>query len=48
MATRAKTKLIVILAEPEREDKKKYYANYQKHFQAAADKWLVELIDQCK
>ena len=43
MATRAKTKLIVILAEPEREDRKKIYAKYQKHFQAAADKGLVEL-----
>ena len=43
MATRAKTQLILILAEPEREDLKKYYADYQKHFQAAADKGLVEL-----
>merc|ERR1719237_177253 len=43
MATRAKTKLILILAESEREDLKKYYADYQKHFQAAADKGLVEL-----
>ena len=43
MATRAKTQLIVILAEPEDEDLKKFYANHQKHFQAAADKRLVEL-----
>ena len=45
MATRAKTQLIVILVEPEREVWKKFYANYQKHFQAAADKGLVELCD---
>ena len=44
MATRAKTQLILILAEPEREDWKKSYADYQKHFQAAADKGLVELV----
>ena len=44
MATRAKTELIVILAEPEREVLKKFYAKYQKHFQAAADKGLVELV----
>ena len=44
MATRAKTQLSVILAEPEEEAWKKFYANYQKHFQAAADKGLVELI----
>ena len=43
MATRAKTKLIVILAEPEEEDYKKFYADCQKQFQAAADKGLVEL-----
>ena len=44
MATRAKTKLIMILAEPEKEDRKVKYAKYQKHFQAAADKGLVELL----
>ena len=43
MATRAKTHLILILAEAEREDENKYYAGYQKNFQAAADKGLVEL-----
>ena len=44
MATRAKTQLILILAEPETEDKEKFYAGFQKHFQAAADKGLVELL----
>ena len=44
MATRAKTQLILILAEAERDDRKKLYADYQKHFQAAADKGLVELF----
>ena len=43
MATRAKTELIMILAESEKEDYKENYADYQKHFQAAADKGLVEL-----
>ena len=44
LATRAKTKLILVLAESEREDWKKFYARYQKVFQAAADKkGLVEL-----
>ena len=43
MATRAKTQLIMILAESERKDYKKYFANYQKHFQTAADKGLIEL-----
>ena len=42
-ATRAETQLILILAEPETEDKEKFYAGFQKHFQAAADKRLVEL-----
>ena len=41
MATRAKTQLILILAESVL---KKDYADYQKHFQAAADKGLVELV----
>ena len=41
MATRAKTQLILILAEGAG---KKIYADYQKHFQAAADKGLVELV----
>ena len=44
-ATRAETQLILILAEPETEDKEKFYAGFQKHFQAAADKGLVELCD---
>ena len=44
MATRAKTQLILILAEPEEEEEKEYYADYQKNFQAAADKGLVELV----
>ena len=43
MATRAKTQLILILAEPEIEAHKKNYADYQKYFQAAADNGLVEL-----
>ena len=49
MATRAKTELILILVEPEKEDWKDYYADYQKHFQDAADKGLVELpvIEKC-
>ena len=42
MATRAKTQLILILVEPEYS--KEEYADYQKHFQAAADKGLVELV----
>ena len=44
MATRAKTELIVIFAESEYEAYKEFYADYQKHFQAAADKGLVELF----
>ena len=44
MATRAKTQLILILVEREREVWKKYYAKYQKNFQDAADKGLVELL----
>ncbi len=44
MATRAKTRLVLILAESERKDEKKDYANYQKHFQAAADKGLLEVV----
>ena len=32
MATRAKTRIILILVEAEREGYKKDYANYQKHF----------------
>merc|ERR1719432_488818 len=43
MATRAKTQLILILAESEVEAWKNFYAKYQKQFQAAADKGLVEL-----
>ena len=43
MATRAKTQLILILVELEREDWIKFYAKYQKVFQAAADRGLVEL-----
>ena len=43
MATRAKTRLIVILVEAEWVARKKFYAECQKHFQAAADKGLVEL-----
>merc|ERR1712037_316546 len=43
MATRAKTKLILILAEAKDKDWKKFYADYQKHFQVAADKGLVDL-----
>ena len=43
MATRAKTQLIVILVGPEDKNVKEDYADYQKHFQAAADKGLVEL-----
>ena len=37
MATRAKTELILILVEAEEEDKKEYYAKYQKLFHDAAD-----------
>ena len=43
-ATRARTKLILILAEPKKKDFKKYYAEHQKYFQDAADKGLVELV----
>ena len=42
MATRAKIQLIVILVEDDRD--KEYYAKYQKYFQAAADKGLLELL----
>ena len=35
MATRAKTHLILIFAEPEEEYNKGSYANYQKYFQTA-------------
>jgi len=45
MATRAKTRLILILAEAESEDRKQNYKDYQKHFQAAAEKGLLELAD---
>ena len=44
MATRAKTQLILILVEAEREDFKKYFADYHKHFQVASDRGLVELL----
>ena len=44
MVTRAKSQLILILAEPEDEDWKTNFAKYQKHFEAAADKGLVELL----
>ena len=44
MATRAKSQLILILAEPEDEDWKMNFAKYQKHFKAAAAKGLVELL----
>ena len=45
MVTRAKTQLIVILAEPAENYHffKQFYANYQRHFHAAADRGLVEL-----
>ena len=49
MATRAKTQMVMILAEPKRElpgnweDWEKNYADYQKHFQDAAGKGLVKL-----
>ena len=45
MATRAKTQLILILAEPAEEYHyfKQFYDDYQRHFHAAADKGLVEL-----
>ena len=42
-ATRARTGLSLILAEGKRKDDKKFYAEYQKYFQDAADKGLVEL-----
>ena len=41
VATPSSSPLLVILVELE--DLKKFYADYQKHFQAAADKGLVEL-----
>ena len=43
MATRAKTELVLILVDSGRELLNKSYAKYQKYFQAAADKGLVEL-----
>jgi len=43
MATRAKRRLILILAEAENEKYKKLYSDYQKHLQAAADKGLLKL-----
>ena len=44
MATRAKTRLILILAESQLNADKKFYSDYQKYFQDAADKGLVELL----
>ena len=41
MATRSKIQLILILVE--RENGKRDYAKYQKYFQDAADKGLVQL-----
>ena len=43
MATRAKTRLILILAESQLECDKKFYADYQKYFQGATDKGLVQM-----
>ena len=46
LLTRAKTQLILILVESENEDWKmiKYYTDYQKYFQDAADIGLVEMV----
>ena len=47
MITRAKTQLIIILVEPDGDDDddfKEDYKDYQKHFQDAAAKGLVELV----
>ena len=42
MATRAKTELILILAEPEREEYKKSYQRFQVVIKAAEDEGLVD------
>ena len=44
MITRARTQLIIILVESDDDDFKEYYKDYQKHFQDAAAKGLVELV----
>ena len=42
-ATRAKTELILVLAEPEEEERKKYYKRIREVIKAAADEGLVDL-----
>ena len=44
MMTRARTQLILILVEPDDDTFKKYYKDYQNHFQDAAAKGLVDLV----
>ena len=43
MATRAKTHLILILAEPEQKHCKEYYTGYRKFFEEAAKRGLIDL-----
>jgi len=45
MMTRARTQLIIILVEPDDDDLKKFYKDYQKLFQDAAAEGLVELVE---
>ena len=42
-ATRAKTELILILAEPEKEEYKKWYQRFQEEIKAAEDEGLVDV-----
>merc|ERR1711963_1096146 len=42
-ATRAKTELILILAEPEKEEHKKFYQKIQAMIKAAEDEGLVDV-----
>ena len=44
MMTRARTQLIIILAESDDDRWKKLYKYSQKHFQDAAAKGLVDLV----
>ena len=43
MTTRAKRELILIIAEPEKEEDKKYYQEFQVMIKDAADEGLVDL-----
>ena len=46
MATRTKTRLILVAAEGEWKADMKFYARYQKYFQDSANKGLLELLSK--